>query len=825
MKERKRYVLIAAALAFIVIWAIGSVSMVWAGASQPQPNAINVPVTPGVRYPGVYITGNYLSHPDPFIRRNDAVLGAEGDLVIVNWAYIENDVPDQYNWKTLDAVVAWAKANSKRVGIMFSTYNGWWNGGVVNAMPRYLWDPTNPYYQSMIDSYAQKLPAVVDGGAWNCATTPDQQGCINGHWYFPRYWSDIYRDRYSKLLHAVGNRYNDEGVIEFIAMGIGMYGENYAVDYWSSDLKSVLSSEMQKDLNTKTLFCEKGSWSPKCTRPLDVWVDFVQDLENTYRDAFPTQPVMVQQADSIWNGDDKKPILDHGNSLNPPVGLSFNMMYPQWFWSYGTGKLYFDLFPAHGPDDTLGQKGYHFPVAMEGYWDWIGCEGDVQVYWSLLSSLSKHPDYWRLNYDLLVNLDRTTKAPLWDQPRTDIVNMVKTWKRFLGRSLTGTPQQKPPAVFVALRDHRGPWYTCLRGGPKESKQVQGYGYPEYGDYTYWLYEDRTIPGGRSVAETGFPYVMVWDSAAKSFESVPYAAVQWMGNPYLSYPDYNANPVNPKLPLTKESWETRRTDIAGGNPRMYFKIDDRYIAPHSIQAGQPVTITVVYLNDAGDKWALYYKAQDGTTKSATPLGSSVPYVQNDDPGDPGLGGGEWKTATFVITDGSFSNDFSGADFYLDASYGGDTQDNWFHLVMVSTGDVPMAPTPTPGPTPTPTATPLPPTPTPTPTPSTATVTGTVFNDFNQNGVLDSGEPGVAGAKLTLFYGGSQLVGQRTTDSTGTYTFSDLQPGLYVLKEQNPDGYTDTTVNMRTSVLSAGQVVVWNFGDYQPLYSVYVPMVVK
>ena len=382
MNVKRRFFLIISGLLLVMLFIGAGMAQVWAGNGDGQnaPDAVAVPVTPGVRYPGVYITGNYLSHPVPFIQRDDSQYGAEGDLVIINWGYIEDEVPGQYDFSKLDAIIAWAKAKSKRVSIMFATYNGWWNGGVVNAMPRYLWDTNNPYYQSMIDSYDQHLPAVVDGGAWNCADEPDRQGCINGHWFFPRYWSDIYIDRYAKMLEAVSQHLqdqNNEDAVEFIAMGIGMYGENYAVDYWSSELKSVLTSEMQKDLNTQTLFCETDAWNPKCTRPFEVWVDFVQNLEDIYRDAFPSQAVMVQQADSIWNGDDKKPILDHANTLNPPVGLSFNMMYPQWFWSYGTGKLYFDLFPAHGPDDSLGQRGYNFPVAMEGYWDWIGCEGDV----------------------------------------------------------------------------------------------------------------------------------------------------------------------------------------------------------------------------------------------------------------------------------------------------------------------------------------------------------------------------------------------------------------------------------------------------------------
>ncbi len=798
-------------LIVLVALVVLSVSYVWAQGDAPNPQAVQVPVTPGVRYPGVYITGNYLAYPDAFDSRDNTPYAAEGDLVVVNWAYVEDRVPGQYDWRDLDKVVAWARGRGKLVSIMITTYNGWYNGGVVNAMPRYLWDPDNPYYQSTYkDGLDDGLPPIVDAGEWRCAADPSHQGCVNGHWVFPRYWSQAYRERYAAFLRALGERYGDEPLIEFIAMGIGMYGENYAVDYWARDLKNLLIQEMQRDLNTKQLFCE--TWSPPCTRPLDVWVDFVQELEEVYRNAFPNKVVLVQQADSIWNGDDKKPILDHANSLTPPVGLSFNMMYPQWFWAYGTGKLFFDLFPPHGPEDSLGQRNYHFPVAVEGYWNWIGCEGDTQVYWSFISALSKHTDYWRLNYDLLVHLDRRTYAPKWDDPRTSVIDMIRRWKPYLGRRLGGPREQEPPGVFVALRDHRSPWFTCMRSGPPVDRQRTGYGYPEYGDYTYWLYHDRNVPGGRSVAETGFPYVMVWDEAAKGFDSVPYVSVESIGNPYLTWPDYNPHPYNSKLPRTKESWVTRRTDIASGNSRMYFKIDDRYL--HDVPEGTPITITVTYLNDTGDAWSLVYDSHSGPKEIV---------VHNDDPEPAGLGGGQWITHTFVITDGRFANGLMGqSDFYLDASAGRtDGQDNWFHMVHVTKGPAYMPALPTPGPTPTPTPTPLPPTPTPTPTPTTATVRGKVFNDFNQNGRLDPGEPGVAGARVMLIYAGSQLVGQHTTDATGEFEFTDLQPGLYVLRETNPAGYEDTTPNFYSKVLNAGEVVTWNFGDYRAVRT-FIPV---
>ncbi len=668
-------------LVLSLLLLVSSLSVVafhtFADVLPPQTAHPQSTATPRVGEAGIYMTGFYLPG---YGSSNKSAWGVDGDLITVNWAYIENTAPG-YNWGIMDRALNDAVADNNRVSVMFTTYNGWYVSGVVNAMPEYLWNPDNPHY----------VPgAVVDAGPWRCADNPSHAGCIGGHWYFPRYWSDEYMTRYFNFIRSFGARYGNHPNLEFIAIGLGLYGENYAVDYWSRDLRDRLFQAIQDDLNTKTLFCE--TWSEPCTTPREVWVDFVKETIRTYREAFPNKPVFVQLAGSIWNNEDKRPIMDYANSLTPPVGLSFNMMYPQWFWAYSpspdTRPGFFDIFPRHGPANERGTASYHFQVAMEGYYDWMGCEGDRQVYWSMLSALSKHANYLRLNQDLFPTF----------------IDLFKQWKPFLGRKLDGTAAQQPPAVFVALRDHRAPWFTCMGSGPPVDRQRTGYGQPEYGDYAYWLYHDRTIPGGRSVPETGFTHVIAWlDRPRTTYEK---AAIEFMGNP--SDPNsYNPHPVNTALPPTKESWTTRRTDEGTGNPYMFFKIDDAYV--YRPAPGTPITITVTYLNDTGDTWSLWYDSYSGP-KQAVPLGSTDPIVHNDDPAPGGLGGGHWATKIFVITDGRFANSLTGgADFYLDSNNDGD---NWFHMVMVSKGEGPIGPTPTP--TDTPTATPSP-TNTPTPTP--------------------------------------------------------------------------------------------------------------
>ena len=103
--------------------------------------------------------------------------------------------------------------------------------------------------------------------------------------------------------------------------------------------------------------------------------------------------------------------------------------------------------------------------------------------------------------------------------------------RFLGRTIADTP-----SVWVAMRDHRQ--------APGERTY-----WPQWGNYSYWLYQDDNVAGGRTVTETN--------------------------DPNVALPVYN-----PALPAGKEGWSTRRTDQATGNPYMWLKVDDGYINGNS-----------------------------------------------------------------------------------------------------------------------------------------------------------------------------------------------------------------------------------------------------
>lgn len=81
---------------------------------------------------------------------------------------------------------------------------------------------------------------------------------------------------------------------------------------------------------------------------------------------------------------------------------------------------------------------------------------------------------------------------------------------------------------------------------------------------------------------------------------------------------------------------------------------------------------------------------------------------------------------------------------------------------------------------------------------------VWIDTNSNGTQDAGEPGLAGAVLTLTTSSGQpvtdvngnAVTPQTTTSTGAYLFSNLPVGQYKVSITYPAGYTATTTGRGT-----------------------------
>ncbi len=73
---------------------------------------------------------------------------------------------------------------------------------------------------------------------------------------------------------------------------------------------------------------------------------------------------------------------------------------------------------------------------------------------------------------------------------------------------------------------------------------------------------------------------------------------------------------------------------------------------------------------------------------------------------------------------------------------------------------------------------------------------VWNDLNQNGIQDLGEPGIGGIFVHLYSADGTLLGTTRTDEDGFYLFDDLPAGDYYVVFDIPNNYTTTTINAGT-----------------------------
>lgn len=95
--------------------------------------------------------------------------------------------------------------------------------------------------------------------------------------------------------------------------------------------------------------------------------------------------------------------------------------------------------------------------------------------------------------------------------------------------------------------------------------------------------------------------------------------------------------------------------------------------------------------------------------------------------------------------------------------------------------------------------------------TDNVRGTVFEDQNMNGIMNTGEIGIPGVTITLDGSGTAL-----TDADGRYAFSVSPTGLHTVEETDPLGYASTTANSGTVFITmgdlmSGTIFTVNFGD--------------
>jgi len=103
-------------------------------------------------------------------------------------------------------------------------------------------------------------------------------------------------------------------------------------------------------------------------------------------------------------------------------------------------------------------------------------------------------------------------------------------------------------------------------------------------------------------------------------------------------------------------------------------------------------------------------------------------------------------------------------------------------------------------------------------SFGSISGQVFQDANHDGMQDSGETGLAGVSVYLDLNGNGLLDSSdpvaVTDANGVYTFANVAPGTYSVREMLPAGYgqtAPTTAAGSVAVTSLQNATGPTFGD--------------
>jgi len=98
---------------------------------------------------------------------------------------------------------------------------------------------------------------------------------------------------------------------------------------------------------------------------------------------------------------------------------------------------------------------------------------------------------------------------------------------------------------------------------------------------------------------------------------------------------------------------------------------------------------------------------------------------------------------------------------------------------------------------------------------AGIRGTVFSDRTGAGVLTNGDAGLAGWGVQLLNAANgSLLQSQTTDVQGTYQFSNLGPGTYLVREVLPAGWVQTTTSSTDILVSSGTTSDGGaFGNFQ------------
>ena len=354
-----------------------------------------------VRYPGIYIMHDN-AHMNPSAHP-DAAGTWSGTNGLFFWDELEPS-EGSYNWSQIDNFIAkaWSYGLAPSIGIHIMEGGG-------GRVPEWVYTQAG----------ARRL---------QCS------------WDMPRYWDEIFLEKYKNFILALGERYDDDPRLEWIQTGTGIYGETQPS---SNNDDACIAAAMQADLPG--------------VDPGGLWVGVVNNISNFYAQAFQNKPVMVQFAPTFMHMCERKWTTMYAASLG--IGAKNN-------------GLRWDDDPAFIPaPHALAGCGFYDPYDLYGdsvptAWEGVRSmhmTDDTLQYWGLLNGLDKHPDYMNLHRDLI--------------EETDDLDFMRFVNSHLGVSVNNTP-----SIWIAMRETQQSWM------------------PQWGDYSFWLYRSDEVTGGQTVPE-------------------------------------------------------------------------------------------------------------------------------------------------------------------------------------------------------------------------------------------------------------------------------------------------------------------------------------
>jgi hypothetical protein len=108
----------------------------------------------------------------------------------------------------------------------------------------------------------------------------------------------------------------------------------------------------------------------------------------------------------------------------------------------------------------------------------------------------------------------------------------------------------------------------------------------------------------------------------------------------------------------------------------------------------------------------------------------------------------------------------------------------------------------------------------------TLQGTLFEDYDNDGIQDQGEPGIPGATLYLTSQARRSLTQEwtiQTDQQGFYRFTNIPTGSYQLGFKLPAAFGDPAIYWNDIALDNSQAdVTYSIPAVANGFSIYLPM---